>query len=341
MMRVCICGGGSLGHVIAGYLSARKGVEVNVLTQRPAQWKHEMQVATPEGKVLKGTLHTVSDNPGQALDGATLVLLCLPGYAIKGELEKIRPYVNSQTYVGTVFSSTGFFFEALAVLAEDVPLWGFQRVPFIARTERYGEKAHLLGYKSGHKIAVERCEEKEAFRAMIEHLFDAPVQLLNNHYEASFTNSNPILHPSRLYTMFRNWMPGVCYDHQFLFYEEWTDEASQLLIALDEELFRLLAKLPVAPDFLMPILPYYESTDAPRLTRKIRSIASFKGIRTPMIETEKGWQPDLSSRYFQEDFMYGLRYIHQQAHRQGVPVPVTDEVFAWGMQMRYLSKNIL
>ena len=98
-------------------------------------------------------------------------------------------------------------------------------------------------------------------------------------------------------------------------------------------MFRLLDKLPVASDYLMPILPYYESSDAPSLTRKIRSISSFKGIATPMIQTEMGWQPDLSSRYFQEDFLYGLRYIHQEAHRQGVAVPMMDKVFEWGMNM--------
>ena len=30
MKSICICGGGSLGHVIAGYLSATKDVVVNV-----------------------------------------------------------------------------------------------------------------------------------------------------------------------------------------------------------------------------------------------------------------------------------------------------------------------
>ena len=338
MKTVCICGGGSLGHVIAGYLSAKKGLRVNMLTRSPERWSAELQINTPEGEVLKGRLHTISDNPQEALLGAEVVLLCLPGYAIRGELEKIRPYVNRQTCVGSVFSSTGFFFEALELLDEDVPLWGFQRVPFIARTETYGQKARLLGYKTSHKIAVERSGDKEGFRAVIEDLFGAPVQLLNNYYEASFTNSNPILHPSRLYTMFKDWTPEVYYDHQYLFYEEWTDEASKLLIKLDLELFRLLDKLPVAPDYLMPILPYYESADAPGLTRKIRSISSFKGIATPMIQTEKGWQPDLTSRYFQEDFLYGLRYIHQEAHRKGVAVPVMDEVYEWGVKM--INNNI-
>ena len=330
MKRICICGGGSLGHVIAGYLSAKKDLEVNILTQRPQLWKHELQISTPEGDTLCGKLNTVSNKPEEALHKVDIVLLCLPGYAIKSELLKIKPYANERTYVGTVFSSTGFFFEALEILDNDVPLWGFQRVPFIARTNVYGESAHLLVYKTSHNIAVEHCEDKERFRSQIEKLFDAPVHLLNNHYEASFTNSNPILHPSRLYTLFKDWNKNVYYDHQFLFYEEWTNEASELLITLDKELFSVLAKLPVAPDFLMPILPYYESTNAESLTRKIRSINGFKGITTPMIFSEKGWQPDLNSRYFREDFMHGLRYIHQEAHRLGIEVPMIDKVYNWG-----------
>lgn len=333
MKRICICGGGSLGHVIAGYLSAKKEVEVNILTQRPQLWKHELHISTPEGSTLHGKLSIISDNPEEVLRGTDIVLLCLPGYAIKSELIKIKPYVNSRTFVGSVFSSTGFFFEAMELFEGDIPLWGFQRVPFIARTNVYGESAHLLGYKSCHNIAIERCEDKEGFRTIIEELFDAPVRLLNNYYEASFTNSNPILHPSRLYTLFKDWNKEVYYDHQFLFYEDWTDEASKLLIALDGELFSLLGKLPVAPDFLTPILPYYESIDAVSLTHKIRSINSFKGIATPMIHSDKGWQPDLDSRYFQEDFMYGLRYIYQEAHRQGVAIPMIDMVYDWGVNI--------
>lgn len=330
MKRICICGGGSLGHVIAGYLSAKKDLEVNILTQRPQLWKHELQISTPEGDTLCGKLNTVSNKPEEALHKVDIVLLCLPGYAIKSELLKIKPYANECTYVGTIFSSTGFFFEALEILDNDVPLWGFQRVPFIARTNVYGESAHLLGYKTSHNIAVEHCEDKERFRSQIEKLFDAPVHLLNNYYEASFTNSNPILHPSRLYTLFKDWNKNVYYDHQLLFYEEWTNEASELLITLDKELFSVLAKLPVAPDFLMPILPYYESSNTESLTRKIRSINAFKGITTPMIFSEKGWQPDLNSRYFREDFMHGLRYIHQEAHRLGIEVPMIDKVYNWG-----------
>lgn len=330
MKTVCICGGGSLGHVIAGYLSAKKGLRVNILTRSPERWSAELQINTPEGEVLKGRLHTVSDNPQEALQGAEVVLLCLPGYAIRGELEKIRPYVNRQTYVGSVFSSTGFFFEALELLDEDVPLWGFQRVPFIARTETYGQKARLLGYKTSHKIAVERSGDKEGFRTVIEDLFGAPTNLLNNYLEASLTNSNPLLHTSRLYTMFGGENEGRVFPRMILFYEEWTTEAAQLLIDMDDEFFRLLELLPVSKTYLPRILDYYESHDAASLAQKLSSIQAFKGITSPMKQTADGWVPDYESRYFTEDFPYGLHYIWRLVHEHGIDTPNIDNVYAWG-----------
>ena len=83
MDTICICGGGSLGHVIAGYLSAKKDVKVNILTQKPQNWKGELCISTPEGNCLTGKLNIVSSYPEEALHEASIVLLCLPGYAIK------------------------------------------------------------------------------------------------------------------------------------------------------------------------------------------------------------------------------------------------------------------
>lgn len=338
MKTICICGGGSLGHVVAGYLGAKEDVRVNILTRKPDAWQKQLEIFTPEKRTIFANLNTISQNAEDVVKDADIVILCLPGYAIKDELLKIKPHVNSGTFIGSVFSSTGFFFEALNLFDESIPLWGFQRVPFIARTEEYGKSANLLGYKTGHNIAIENCGNKEEFRVLIEKLFDAPVKLLKNHYEASFTNSNPILHPSRLYSLFSDWNENKFYDHQFLFYEEWNDEASNYLISLDKELFSVLEKLPVSKGYLTPILEYYESYDAKSLTKKITSINGFKGIKTPMIQTERGWQPDLKSRYFQEDFMYGLRYIYDIAHKVGIEVPTIDKIYNWGI--RLLQKAI-
>lgn len=331
MDTICICGGGSLGHVIAGFLCSRNKIKVNVLTRNPALWNYHLETHTPEKTVLKGELNLVSDNPAKVISGADIVLLCLPGFSIKNELLKIKPFIKNGAFVGSVFSSTGFFFEALKIFDDNIPLWGFQRVPFISRVKEYGKCANLLGYKSSYNIAVENSDNKEMFRIKIEDLFERPTHLLNNYYEASFTNSNPLLHPARLYSLFKDWNPQQCYDHNFLFYGEWSNEASKLLIEMDKELFNLLAVLPVAKDYLQPILEYYESYDAESLTNKINSIESLSTIISPMIQVKGGWIPDFKSRYFQEDFPFGLKYIRDKAKEMEIETSTIDMVYEWGI----------
>ncbi len=335
MKTVCICGGGALGHAIAGVLASirEKPLKVNVLTGRPSQWSGTLEIRTPQGKIRRGTLNKVSSAPKDVIPQADMVLICLPGPLIRGVLTDIKDHLSEGTYVGCVFSSTGFFFEAMKILPENIKLWGFQRVPFIARTSEYGRSANILGYKKEHKIAIERAtdEEKENFRAFLEGLFTYPTVLLSNHLEASITNSNPLLHTSRLYTMFKDWKPGITYPRNYLFYEEWTEEAAELYIRMDSELAELTEVLPVSPDFLQRVLDYYESYDALSLKEKLSSIESFKGILSPMKEISEGqWVPDFESRYFVEDFCYSLRYLYELAKKYGVDTPCIDKVLHWG-----------
>ena len=333
MKRICLCGGGSLGHVIAGWLSAKGKAEVSILTGSPVRWNKEINVFLPESEVLTGHLTSVSGNPEEVISDADVVLFCYPGFMIASELERIKPFLKQDAYVGSVFSSTGFFFEALRILSPSQPLWGFQRVPFICRVQEYGSSARLLGYKPCYHIAVENVpdEQKRKFADMISEWFERPVHLLKNYYEASLTNSNPLLHTSRLYTMFGRENEGRVYPRMVNFYEDWTVEAADVLIKMDREFFELLKVLPVTEGYLPPILEYYESHDAQSLAAKLSSIAGFKGITSPMIQTEEGWIPDFKSRYFTEDFPYGLKYIWQLAHTYNISTPVIDEVYQWGI----------
>lgn len=333
MKKICICGGGSLGHVIAGWLSARKHAEVNILTGRPEKWNKEIFVDTPEGEILKGQIDKISSKPEDVIPESDVVLLCLPGFMIAKQLEAIKSALLPTTLVGSVFSSTGFFFEALSILDDKQPLWGFQRVPFISRVNEYGKSAHLLGFKNSHNIAIENVSnnQKVEFCMMMQEWFERPINILQNYYEASLTNSNPLLHTSRLYTMFGGENEGKIYDRMILFYEEWNEAAADLYIKMDEEFFRLLSVLPVSEGFLPPVLEYYESHDAKSLAAKLGSIQGFKGITSPMKQDDHGWIPDFQSRYFTEDFPHGLRYIWQLAHDNNIDCPNIDMVYEWGM----------
>lgn len=329
----CLCGGGAQTHIIGAWLSSQN-YKVSILTRKPSLWDNNYTVQTPRG-VIKASIQSISDNPAQVIPDADIILLTVPGDANRAELKKISPYIKPGAYVGGCFCSSGFFFEAMHQLGADVNLWGFQRVPFIARVEEYGRYAVLKSFRPQMKIAVERAapEEKERFRQVIQECFNCETILLNNYLEASITNSNPILHTARLYTMFSDWEPSKVFDHNILFYEEWTDEASDLLIRMDNELFLLLTYLPVASDYLTPLLEYYESTDSESLTRKISSIEGFKGITSPMKLVARGWVPDFSCRYFTEDFGFGLSYINKLAREYGVAVPNIERVLNWGLSV--------
>lgn len=329
-MTITIIGGGSLGHVCLGVISSRPDITLNLLTSRPERWQNNIIVSDTEGREYKGEIARISSNPADVVPQADVILLCLPGFLIEQILLSIRPFLRKETAVGSIVSSTGFWFFAHDILPSGTPLFGFQRVPFIARVGEYGRSGRLLGYKSSLAVAMEGVNDQEQLRAMIESLFNTPTTLLGSFYEAALTNSNPILHTSRLFSLWGTW-DGKAENRCILFYKEWTIEAAELLIAMDNEFMSLLEKLPMNKAAIPSILDYYDSHDAESLCRKLQSIAAFATIPAPMIETEEGWMPDFDSRYFTEDFPFGLRFIVDLARQNNVPTPLIDRVFEWGM----------
>lgn len=330
-----IIGGGNLGHVIAGVVSHNNDIKVNLLTSRPELWHNVITVEAVDGRIFNGKLSKISADAEDVIPKSDVILLCLPGYLIKETLYKIKPFLSSNVFVGSVFSSTGFFFEAKEILSSDTHLWGFQRVPFISRLSEYGRSAKLLGYKPSFSIAIENADDKEKtlFCAEIENIFGSRTILLNNYLEVSLTNSNPILHTARLYSLFKDWNDKVIYKEPILFYESWDLNSAELLISMDKEFFSLLSVLPVSKDFLPSLLDYYESTDAKSLMNKLSSIQGFKGILAPMKNVGEGWIPDFKSRYFTEDFPFGLKYIWQLAKENNISTPTIDMVYEWGISV--------
>ena len=118
-----------------------------------------------------------------------------------------------------------------------------------------------------------------------------------------------------------------------MFYAEWTDEASRIYVAMDDELHGLIRRLPMPADSLPSVLSYYESDTVEALTAKLRSIEAFHAIAAPMVECDGGYAPDLGSRYFKEDFPYGLDLLIRQAHNCGLEVPTMQMVARWGQKM--------
>lgn len=276
MKTICICGGGALGMVVASVLSHTREVAVCMLTAHPQQWSKSIETIDSAGKVYQGVLEKVSDRAAEVIPQSDIVLLCLPGFLIEKSLRQIAPFITNQA-VGSIVSSTGFFFQAHRILDHSASLFGFQRVPYIARVREYGHSADLLGYKQQLYMATENLPAD--FEAMWSKWLQTPVAHMSNYLEASLSNSNPLLHPARLYGMWHGWN-GEAYKVQTLFYAEWDEYSSDIYIAMDQEFQKLCSKVGVK---IPSVLDYYESTDAISLTRKLRSIVAFQTIKAPML----------------------------------------------------------
>ena len=130
--------------------------------------------------------------------------------------------------------------------------------------------------------------------------------------------------------MWKDWKPGMSYERNPGFYSDWTVEASELYIAMDDEFQQLLLMLGVKEGTIPSVLKYYGSKDAESLTEKIRSIPAFQGISSPMIPNKFGmYEPDFKSRYFTEDFPYGLRFVVEKANEVKMVTPIINCVYDW------------
>ena len=145
--------------------------------------------------------------------------------------------------------------------------------------------------------------------------------------------SNPILHTSRLYSIFKDYLSVSSYEKIPLFYEDWDLKTSELLISMDKELFLLFSKLDsigLNVKQIKPLLEHYESSNSVELTTKITSIKSLKGLTTPSIKNKDNrYEPDLNSRYFSADFPFGLDILIEFFNFLNVECPNAKKVSIW------------
>lgn len=331
-LSIAICGGGNLAHAQAAYL-ARKGHYVHILTRRPEAWRGSLTARFYDGDVREVSLGEITSE-ASVVAGCDVVILSLPRFAIRTVSEQILPYLSEHQLVVYAPGTPWLLDMERDIRWKDKKICALYKVPFISRTERYGREVSVLGSREVNRVWFSM-EALRAYQPLLESLFDTPLVELSSAWPFVLTNSNPLLHPSRLVVMFKDYGDGVYYDHNYLFYEEWTNESSELYIAADKELLNVCSVCPgmqVGKD-IIPVTEYYEAPNALALTRKINSISAFKGILSPMRQAVGGWVPDFSSRYFTEDVEWGTAPICHYARTLGIETPVLDYFVHWTRDM--------
>lgn len=341
-MNITIIGAGNIGTLVAGEM-VKKGNKVTIYTRDKSRWQEEITVYDKDTETeYKYKPELITENIKEAVENAQIIFITTPSFAIKNIIEKAEKYIKKSTLIGFYPGTGGVEFISKKLLDKGCTIFGTQRVCSVVRLKKYGEYVITSGKRKDMYLATIPYDKAPEVSKIFENLFEIKTHPLPNYLSVALTPSNPILHPSRLYSIYKDYKEGKIYKKIPLFYEEWTDEASKLLISCDEELHNILKKINLDTKNVKPLLEHYESTNYKEMTNKIHSIKSFKGITSPCIETEDGYIPDLNSRYFTADIPYGLVIIKAFALICNVLTPSIDTIIDWYQKItnkKYIDLN--
>lgn len=329
-MRITVVGGGNVGTQFMVHCAA-KGHDVIAYTSDPSVFSKHLNIVDENGvTTLEGDISLATNDPGKAFGDAELIMITLPSNLMKGIAQKVYEHAPASAVIGVVPGNGGSECAFEKCIEKGNVFFALERVPAIARLVQKGHTVKSTGYRKELHVAAIPSSKAEECAAIIESIYDKPCRVIPNFLNLTMTPSNPILHTTRLRTIFKDYEPGVVYERLPLFYEEWSDESSELLIKCDEEVQQICHALPeFRLEFVKSLRIHYESSTVEAMTAKISSIPAFKGLKTPYVEVEGGLIPDFHSRYFTADFSYGLSIIKQIAVFADVDTPNIDEVLVW------------
>lgn len=329
IMKLAIVGGGNLGTLMAAEFAA-KGHEVSVFTKMAAAWKRSIEIYDRQDEFISvGDIASTTDSLSEAVTGASIIFVTLPAFTFPDLAEKLAGVVKKGQAVCIIPGTGGAEFAFAPLIEKGCILLGFQRVHSIARIKDHGRSVYALGKKERLFIGSIPSVKAEDYAPIMEALFDIPTTAVPNYLNVTLTPSNPILHTARLCAMFRDTEKDTAYPKNPLFYEEWDDASSELLLKCDTELHKMVRAIPLDLRYVESLAEIYEGETPPEVTKTIRETEYFKGLGSPMKRDGDDWYIDWESRYFTADFPYGLKILIDIAGLFDVPVPDLTETWEW------------
>lgn len=327
--NIAIIGGGNIGTQFA-CVCAVKGYKVNVFTSKPELYDGTLEVVDEFENVTKGSLNKVTADLGEAIRNCQIIIVTHPAFRLKEVADQMLPFIQKDMCLCMLPGTGGAEFAFRQCIAAGATLSGLQRVPSVARLEKYGKRVRCEGLRPELFLAAIPGSKADELALFMSSIWGIPCTVLPNYLSVTLTPSNPILHTTRLRTLFADYENGKVYRRNPLFYGEWSDESSRLLLLCDEELqqmCRTLNKIDLTN--VKSLKLHYESNTVEKLTEKMRSIKSLHNLLSPMKQIEGGWIPDFDSRYFTADFPYGLAIIEGLADILEHAAPNIRQTMDW------------
>lgn len=328
-MKVTIVGGGNLG-ILMGAAFAHRGNEVTIRTSRPEKFSKELEAYDKRDKlVYKGIIAKITSRWNEAIEGADVVWVTVPPQMFVETAKQMEPYVSKGQMIGIIPGAGAAEFAFKGIIDKGARFFGLARVPSIARVKEVGKSAYLLGPAPELLVGSIPARNARQICDEIQPLYSMNCRPVANYLAIAFTPSNPVLHTSRIYSMFKDYIPGNHYPENELFYEKWTIDGAEVLMNCSDELQQLCKAIPMDLRDVESMQARHGVRNPEELAAKICSLDRLKGLYSPVVKDELGYVPDFNSRYFASDFTYGIKIMIEVADLFDVPTPTMDTIWKW------------
>ena len=328
-MKVTIIGGGNLGTLL-GASFADKGHDVIIHTSKPEKFSKVLEAYSKDDELLySGTIVKATDDWKEAVEGAEVIWITFPPQMFEETAAKMEPYVKAGQMIGMIPAAGGAEFAFKSIIDKGIIFFGVARVPSIARVKEYGKSAYQLGPAPEIVIGSIPAKASKEICEKVQSMYSMNCRPVPNYLAVAFTPSNPILHTSRLYGLFKDYLPGNHYPRNELFYENWSVDSAEVFLDCSDELQQLCKAIPMDLRDIESMQARHHIRTPEELARRICSLDRLKGLYSPVVRDDIGYMPDFTSRYFVSDFPYGIKIMIEVADLFDVPTPTMDKVWEW------------
>ena len=330
-MKVTYIGGGNIGTLMAAE-SAMRGHDVTIYTSHPEIWNKDIKIIDSDQKTtLTGHINRITADLKDAVKNADVVFITYPPQMFFSFAKKLMPLLKTGQCVGVVPGAGGAEFTFRDLREKGIMLFGLQRVHCISRLEEYGKTVKALGHKPELFVGSIPAGEADKAAAITEDLLGIKTHPTANYLSVTLTPSNPILHTSRIVSMFNDYKPGTIYPHNQYFYKEWTEDAARKYLECSNETQELCKAIPLDLRSVEAIQKRLNARTPKELAKAISNVKSLATIKSPvkMSDTGHGFVPDFESRYFKADFPYGVRILMDIGDIFDLDTPMIDSLWDW------------
>lgn len=349
--QVCLLAASNGSHYNAAIIGNNRNFKVNLLTRRPEifaskQVKGVYDNGTPS---VTGTLNTVSANPAEVCKNTKVFIISSPVNAQEEILNSIKPYVERNSIIGSVYGQGGFDLIAGRVFGKDIreknlTIFALFNIPSTCKVSVPGKEVIIIGPKKYLSVTCIPKSRNVEIQHLCRNLWGVPCRITPNFLNMMLTPGNQIIHTGRLLGLYDNKDPYPLNDIPF-FYTSLNELSAYNMELLSEEIQQIKREInrrypQVNLDDVQPIkeriIAQYgdQVKDKTNLFTVFTTNTGYRVMTIPMTKKQDGkFVLSTAARTFVEDIPFGLVVIKDIGELLGLQLPFTTQCIEWHQKL--------